>query len=328
MEMTRRTILAATAVSVLGVAGAARAQKTNLKVIVFPNVGNIPIFAAQTQGLFARRGLNVDVVNTPNSDELRNGLAEGRYEIAHAAVDNAVHMAEVARADIAIVMGLDNGYNELIVQPEINSYEDLRGKILLVDAPDTAYALLLYKMLRERGLRKGDYVVKPVGGTTQRLQAMVSDKTASGAMINPPFTFRAEKAGLKSLGKAVDVTGPYQATGAWVMRQWARDNPEILVRYIQAYVEGWRWTFDPANKTAAIALLVERLKISTETAVQGYELAAHPTSGYAKDAKFDLAGFNNVLKLRAEMLGQWGGVPPAPEKYLDMSYYDRALAGL
>src|SRR5262247_2939275 len=89
------------------------------------------------------------------------------------------------------------------------SYEDLRGKILLVDAPNTAYALLLYKMLQERGLRKGDYVVKPVGGTTQRLQTMVSDKTASGAMINPPFTFRAEKAGLKSLGKAVDVTGPY-----------------------------------------------------------------------------------------------------------------------
>jgi hypothetical protein len=36
-----------------------------------------------------------------------------------------------------------------------------------------------------------------------------------------------------------------------------------------------------------------------------------------------------VLKLRADMLGTWGGKPPpAPEKYLDLSYYDRALKSL
>jgi hypothetical protein len=28
------------------------------------------------------------------------------------------------------------------------------------------------------------------------------------------------------------------------------------------------------------------------------------------------------------MLGTWGGKPPAPDKYLDLSYYDRALKGL
>ena len=34
------------------------------------------------------------------------------------------------------------------------------------------------------------------------------------------------------------------------------------------------------------------------------------------------------MKLRAEIEGQWGGKPPAPEKYVDLSYYDRALSGL
>ena len=27
-------------------------------------------------------------------------------------------------------------------------------------------------------------------------------------------------------------------------------------------------------------------------------------------------------------LGTWGGTPPAPEKYLDLSYYQKAFAGL
>ena len=68
------------------------ADDTKLAVIVFPGVPNLPIFAAQAKGFFVRRGLGIDVKFTPNSEELRNGLAEGRYQIAHSAIDNAFAM--------------------------------------------------------------------------------------------------------------------------------------------------------------------------------------------------------------------------------------------
>ena len=57
-------------------------------------------------------------------------------------------------------------------------------------------------------------------------------------------------------------------------------------------------------------------------------MATDPVEGMAKDAKFDMEGFKNTLKLRAEIEGQWGGKPPSPEKYIDLSYYDRAMAGI
>jgi hypothetical protein len=41
-----------------------------------------------------------------------------------------------------------------------------------------------------------------------------------------------------------------------------------------------------------------------------------------------MEGFKNVLQLRAEIEGQWGGNPPPVEKYVDLSYYQKALAGL
>jgi hypothetical protein len=41
-----------------------------------------------------------------------------------------------------------------------------------------------------------------------------------------------------------------------------------------------------------------------------------------------MQGFKNVLKLRAELEGQWGGDPPPPEKYIDLSYYNEAVASL
>src|SRR5438270_8473090 len=100
---------------------AARADDTKLTVIVFPGVQNLPMFAAQAKGFYAKRGLNVDLKFTPNSDELRNGLAEGRYQIAHSGVDNAFALKEKANVDVAVVIGGDNSFNHLLVQPEINS---------------------------------------------------------------------------------------------------------------------------------------------------------------------------------------------------------------
>src|SRR3989440_7561693 len=225
---TRRNLMlgALACAAMFGTMSAAPAQ-THLKVMVFPGLSNFSIFAAEHKNLFAKHGLAVEFLNTPNSDVLRNGLAKDDHQIAHAAVDNAVAMVELAKADVAIVTGGDNGFNLIFVQPEINAYADLRGKTVVVDAPNTAYALLLYKALKDAGLNKGDYAIKPVGGTTARLEAMTKDKAnAAAAVLNPPFTFRASEAGLKDMGTATKAVGPYQSDGAFVMREWAKANSD------------------------------------------------------------------------------------------------------
>jgi ABC-type nitrate/sulfonate/bicarbonate transport system substrate-binding protein len=306
--------------------GAATAQ-TKLKVIVFPTLANLAQYAAQAQGYYSKRGLEVELIATPNSDETRQGLAQGRYQIAHGGVDNAVAQVENDKTDLFIFQGGNNGFNSLIVQPEVASYEDLRGKTLAVDSPVTAFAILMYKMLDLKGLHRGDYMVKGVGGSPQRFQALAKDKTYAGSILNLPFTMQAQDAGLKNLGAAIDVVGPYQSDGGWVLRSWAKANEDTLVHYIQANIEGIRFALDPANTSTMSRIVSEQLKLSPEMAMRSMHFALDQ-KGFATDAKFDMEGFGNALKLRAEMLGTWGGTPPAPEKYLDLSYYQRALAGL
>ena len=55
------------------------------------------------------------------------------------------------------------------------------------------------------------------------------------------------------------------------------------------------------------------------------ELEVGPNGGLAKDASFDMVGFKNTLKLRAELEG---GDPNAdPWRYIDLSYYERRCNG-
>src|SRR5436309_7791948 len=301
---------------------AARAEDAKLTVIVFPGVQNLQMFAAQAKGLFAKRGLAVDLKFTPNSDELRNGLAEGRYQIAHSAVDNAFALKDKANIDIAVVFGGDDSFNRLIVQPEIKSLADIKGKTVAVDAVNTAYAFQLYEMLRQKGLNNGDYEVRPVGGTGQRLEAMTKDKTYAAAMMNPPFSIRAEKAGLNAIDTAASALGAYQGSSAFVLRTWAAANSVAVVNYIQAYIEGLRWMLDPKNKGEAGVPFSERLKLPEEVAAQAYDATL---KGFHKDGALDMEGVRNVLKLRAQFEG---GTPASPEKYIDLSYYQKALAGM
>jgi ABC-type nitrate/sulfonate/bicarbonate transport system substrate-binding protein len=301
---------------------AARADDTKLTVIVFPGVQNLPMFAAQQKGFFAKRGLAVDLKFTPNSDELRNGLAEGRYQVAHSAVDNAFALKDKANVDIVVVLGGDDSFNHLIVQPEIKSLADIKGKTVAVDAVNTAYAFQLYEMLRQKGLNKGDYEVKSVGGTGARLEAMTKDKTFAAAIMNPPFSIRAEKAGLKSVGTVADALGAYQGSSAFVLRSFAAAHGDTVVKYVQAYIEGLRWMLDPGNKAEAVGLLTERLKLPQDVASQALDATL---KGFQKDGALDMNGVKNVLKLRAEFEG---GTPAAPEKYIDTSYYEKAKAGM
>lgn len=297
-----------------------------LRVNIFNTSSNLPLFAAVANGFFARRGLEIEIQNTPNSDEQRAGLAEGKFEIAHAAVDNAVAMIESGK-DAVIVCGGDAGMNDFMVRSEINAISELKGKLLAVDAPNTAYALAAKKILKLNGLLENrDYGVKLAGGTGPRSAAMVADPLLAAGMINPPFSFTVREKGLKSLGTQFDLLGAYQATGAFVMRDWAVANARTLTDYLAAYIEGQRHVLDPAHRAGMIALLEERFKLSPAVAEGTYEAVVAPGSGLATDAGFNHEGFVTVLAIRAEMEGMWGGKPPSPDRYLDLSHYSKALA--
>ena len=154
------------------------------------------------------------------------------------------------------------------------------------------------------------------------MAALITYKAMAATMMNPPFSTRGIKAGLKDMGTAAAALGAYQGTTALVLRAWGQANSDTLVKYLQAYVEGWRWSFDPKNKAEVVALLVERLKLPEDIATSAFDSTK---ADFDREGMINVEGVKNVLKLRAQFEG---GTPASPEKYLDLSYYNKALAGL
>jgi ABC-type nitrate/sulfonate/bicarbonate transport system substrate-binding protein len=298
------------------------ASTSTVKVIVFPGAQNLSMWVALEKGFFQAKNLDVQLTYTMNSIELRDGLASHRFDIAHSAVDNSVAIVDYKEQESVILMGGDSSLNELFYQPELKTLQDIRGKILVVDAPNTAYALQVKKALSLAGIPDTEYKLNPVGRTALRLEEMLKNKENAAAPLNPPFSIQAKQAGLKSMGRLVDLVGPYQGQGMFAMRPWINQNSEIVERYIAAWIQAVRWSLNPANRKEAIEILQKNMKLDPAIVEQSYELLVTPGFGLDQDAKFSQKGFDNLLSIRTDF-GK--GRPLDEKKLVDLSYYNRAF---
>jgi ABC-type nitrate/sulfonate/bicarbonate transport system substrate-binding protein len=293
--------------------------------MVFPGTQTLPLFAAQAHGFFAKRGLAIELKPAPNSEEQRNGLAAGRYPIVHGAADQCVALVEASKVDAIVIAGGDNGFNHLFVQPDIERIADLRGRTLVADVASTGWSFVLYEILKRNGIDPGDIRIHEAGAPFRRFEAMRNDKAMAAAILNPPFAIHARRAGLKDMGAVVDTIGPYLGTVPYALRGWAHANGQTVAAYLAACIEGLRWTLNPANKAAAVQLAAESLHVPPDIAAEIHSAASNPATGLARDAGFDLQGFEAVLRLRAAFEGRTAA---APQKYFDLSFHRQALAGL
>lgn len=251
--------------------------------------------AARGRGLFAAEGLEVAITSTPNSTDQMRGISNGTYDIASTAFDNVLAWSGREGAEIVAVAQIsDRTIFPVFVRPEIKDWSDLKGKKLAADAVDTAFALVLRRILLDHGLdfSRGDYELVALGATGLRLESMVKGETFAG-ILNAPFDTKAMEAGMRRIGDSRDVLPDYPNTIMAVQRDWAQKNRNVLVAYLRAWLAGIRWIKDPANREEAVKLVGSELKLSPKAAAESVEELS-PTG------KLNLSGLETVLKLRTE----------------------------
>jgi ABC-type nitrate/sulfonate/bicarbonate transport system substrate-binding protein len=303
-----------------------------VNVIVFPGGFNLPIWAAQKQEIFLRRGLDVKLHLTTSSVEQLTGLIEGKYEIGLTGFDNVVAYQEgqgEARIDrepdLFVFMGGDDAFLRLVVRGDIKSYSELKGKTLTVDAMTTGFAFVLRKMLAVNGIAEDEVNFERAGGVMQRWEALKAGKHA-GTLLLTPFDLLAENAGLRVLQKASDVFSHYQGIVGAARRTWARENARVLQNFIRAHLDALAWLFDPANRRSAELILVEKVpNMTPELAAATCEIFLAKRGGFEQEARIDVEGIKQVLDLRSEF-GEPKKKFTNPRKYVDLSFFDAARA--
>ena len=296
-----------------------------LKLLQFRAAYNLPVHAGIETGIFARHGLSLEIVYTPGSLHLNQALKEGRCDIGHTGADDVI--ADVENddsSDLFIFMGLHSGLFTLVGAPDCASINSLSGRSIGVDAKTSGFALVLERMLHVRGFSGADYQLIEIGGWESRYRALLERKV-SATLLTEPFVRNALRAGCNLLARDFEMIPSYQGTCGAASRRWAEQHPDRLIRYIRGYVEATQWCFETRNRRSCLDILARRNEIDGPAAEHTLDTLLDPEHGLYPKAAVNLPGVAAALDLRAE-LGYLACPVPPVEKYVDLSYYRKALS--
>ncbi len=301
------------------------------RVTAFAGASNLPIWIGQTQGLFARHGLDVALSITPNSEQMARDLQHGDADLALTSIDNVVaYDAGEGEAkldgpiDFVALFGVDDGMLSLVAAPSIHAIRDVAGQDFAVDAMTTGFAFVMRELMARNEIAPSQVRFVKVGGGAQRLQAVLSGQQKV-TLLNTPLDIIAEAHGFHSLVRVTDVLGPYQGIVAAVRRDRVVTDRAKLQSFTAGFHESVAWLMRPEHREQAIALLVDRMNGMTRpTAEAAYATLTDPKRGIFRDLHIDRAGLRTVLTLRSRY-----AVPAkplgAPAAYVDDSIRAAAL---
>ncbi|HLH22310.1 MAG TPA: ABC transporter substrate-binding protein [Chloroflexota bacterium] len=303
-------------------ASAAPASLTQVRMGV---TGHSPTYwhayIATRKGFFAQEGLDFDTIVIPSSVTQTQALIAGDVNFNSYSVDS-VAKAVVGGAPLKLIGSAQEVPNFLlIVDHDITTWNDLRGKTLGAGSPGGYYDIVLRAMLAANGLQPGDYELRSIGNSSLRLPAIQTGQIA-GAIMGDPDAFVARSAGYQPLGSVHDYVHDVQYTGYAIADEWGKAHEALVVGFLRGILRAIAWINDPANKDEAERIYGEITGLGGPYLDDIYDQMVTQKM-LSTTARPNMKGLENITNL-AYQQGSLNFAPPL-DTWVDMSYLDKAI---
>jgi len=218
-----------------------------------------PLFVAIDTGAFKKYGMEVRYVVT--GARTIQALVGGSVQFAQGVSSRTVPAAVLAGADTVLIANFsDKLLFTMHSAPEINSLQDLKGKVVGVSGIGGSTDFATRLALREAGLTPDkDVAIRGVGGVPEIVAALKAKAVHAGT-LSPPSSFVAQKAGFKLLFDMSSLGVDYVSSGLGVKKATLASNRLEAKQFLMAMIEGARIL--TTNEEIALRVLGKHTRIS------------------------------------------------------------------
>lgn len=280
---------------------AAHAQLKNFKLgISAPAITVFPAHLGDAGGFFEKQGLKVEVVTMEGGTRGIQVLLSGEIQAMHVGLA-PMAPANASGADLKLVASTSNVLPFVIFSKTKSDPPIPKGAKYGISTfgseTDVAISILLPKL----GMKREDIEITQVGGTAQRLAALIAGRLDLAPLLEPSIS----QARARGFHPVIDLS---TSGDAWVFdsvvitRTWADANKDTLKRFLRGYIEGVWWGLKEPEK--AKALIGQKYRITDKQVIDiTYEdyrklmpLDARPSYEGSKNVLAQLAGIGVSLK--------------------------------
>lgn len=197
---------------------------------------SMPFFVAKERGFFREEGLDVELIVMQAIQTIQATM--GKSTQFASATGSAVSAA-VSGADMKTILAVtDRPSFDLIVQPNITSVQQLRGKKIGTGGVGSLAEILTRRILLVNNVRPEEVTILATGPshlTYLSLKAKVID----AAPLQMPLTFTAQDEGFRKLVAAGDVYQSVQG-GLATTKAMLSEQPELVTKVVRAMLRAIR----------------------------------------------------------------------------------------
>jgi ABC-type nitrate/sulfonate/bicarbonate transport system substrate-binding protein len=232
---------------------------------------SMPYFVAKERGFFREEGLEVELIVMQAIQTIQATLG-GSTQFA-SATGSAVASA-VRGADIRVILAVtDQPSFDLIVQPNITSVQQLKGKKIGTGGVGSLAEILARRILIANHVRPEDVAILATGPSHVTYAALKA-KVIDAAPLQMPLTFTAQDEGFRKLVSAADVYRSVQG-GLATTKTMLTEQPELVTKVVRAMLKAMRLI--KSDRKYAIEFLkgpwVDLGKDPEKVAARVYEIA-------------------------------------------------------
>ncbi len=273
---------------------------------------------AQEKGFFTQQGVKVEPVYLQNYVASLSEFSAGQYDGVAVAMGSLMSiMGKNPDARVVLVTDQSAGGDAVVVQPNIQSVADLKGKRIGTKVGDFG-ELLVTTMLEKNGLTTDDVTL--VNTEAEAIPARLQSGDIQAGQTWNPYLSEAVKAGAKVLFSTKQAPGLV---------------PNIIVFHgnvlsnrpndIQAFTRAWFQALDywQRNPEESNTLIVKKLKIKLEeVSLDGIDLFSRQDNLKAMTPGTTTESLYYTAKLYADFYIRTGGLSTSPDiqKSIDPSF--------
>jgi NitT/TauT family transport system substrate-binding protein len=189
---TWHRVVAATAVICMAAGLAGLAHAAPLRIFYFTWIGFGPLFVAQEKGLFAREGVEVELINIEDHTAAFSGLFAGQVDAIAFGTQDVLTFADPGQERLICVLPTDEsrGADGILATKDIQSIADLKGRSVAV-LRGSISQFYLNVLLKGVGLSEADIEVVDLSAADSAEAFMMQEVDA--AVTYEPWLTRGKR---------------------------------------------------------------------------------------------------------------------------------------
>jgi NitT/TauT family transport system substrate-binding protein len=238
----------------------AAAQKINTSYISTSPGTSTVIQVAKEARLFDKHGIDATIIFISGSVRGIQSILAGEIPIGEGG-GPGLASARLAGGDVVAIAGNVNVLPYYLVShPSVKRHEDLKGKTGGTHIAGTTAEFALKVGLKRIGIDPlKDVNLRVIGGAIERMVALQKG-IVQFTVVTEAGKAQAEKLGYPTVVDMVSLQIPFPQNGIYTSTKLIRENPDLVRRYMRAYVEAIHYYKTHKEETMSIMRKYSRLE--------------------------------------------------------------------